>query len=167
MKKLLIACVGVLVIGSCIFMFIISPITLRTGDRKMPEATTSTDEIKSGIVIEEKFNNITDNISEIAIVFSRLYEQEDCSIIIELLNGNDLLTREVVYALDIPGDHRTYVKPASQISGYVGKELTLRIYSDTSAGTGLAVMVDGDDNSMYTMGGNTKKGTLCFSITGK
>lgn len=148
-------------------MFIISPISVKSGNREMPDATTSTQEITSGVVIEEKFNNITDDINEIAIVFSKLYEQEDCSIIIELLNGQELLIREVVYGLNVPGDHRTYVKPSSPISGFVGKELTLRIYSDTSAGTGLAVMVDGNDNSMYTMGGNTFKGTLCFSITGK
>ena len=148
-------------------MFIISPVSIKSGNREMPEATTSTQEITSGVVIEEKFNNITNNISEIAIVFSKLYAQEDCSIIIELLNGKELLTREVVYGLDIPGDHRTYVRPSNPISGLVGKELTLKIYSDTSAGTGLAVMVDGNDNSMYTMGGNTFKGTLCFSITGK
>ena len=165
--KILLIVVAALVLGSCIFMFTISPINLKKGNREMPEATAMTNEITSGVVVEQKFKNITDNINEIAIVFTRLYEQEDCSLVIELLDGNDVLAMNVVYGPDVKGDHRTYAYPNAPITGYVGKELTLRIHSDTTAGTGLAVMVNEKENTTYNFGENIKKGTICFSITGE
>lgn len=168
-RNILIAVVAVLVLGSCIFMFAISPISVKKGNREMPDADSQTGEILSGIVVRQDFNNITDNINEIAIVFSRdYYLEENTNIIIELLNDSEVLIHSELNADDIEGNHRTYLKPASPISGLVGKDLTLKISTDSTAGTGLSIMCNNSDNSSkYTYGDNVVNGTLCFSITGE
>lgn len=169
LRNILIIIVALLAIGSCIFMFIISPIQFGTGDRKMPKADSNTSEILNGTIIEQKFINRTKEIQEIAIVFHREYSlEENTNIYVELLDGSNVLAQNVVNADDVQSEHRTYIKPTSPISGYVGKELTLKIYTDSSAGTGLSVMCDStDSSSSYTYAGNQITGTLCFSITGK
>lgn len=149
-------------------MFIISPLSIKKGNREMPEATSETEEITSGIVVEQKFRNITEDINEIAVVFSRHYDlAENVDMVIELLDGNNALASESINCDDIQGNHRTYIKPTSLISGYVGKELTLRVYTKSTAGTGLAIMMNTDENTSFTFGNDSVKGTLCFSITGK
>ena len=168
-KGFLISIVAALVVGSCIFMFIISPISIKEGNREMPDATSETEEIKNGIIVEQKFNNYTEDIEEIAIVFSRHYDLgENVDMIIELLDGSNILTSASINCDDIEAEHRTYVKPNKTISGFVGKELTLKIYTKSSAGTGLALKMNSNDkNSSFVFGNETVKGTLCFSITGK
>lgn len=167
-RNILIALVAVLVIGSCVFMFIISPIKVKTGNREMPEANGQTQEILSGIIVEQKFKNYTEDINEVAIVFSRAYDLgENVDMVIELLNGSEVLASVNVDADSIEANHRTYLKPASTLSGLVGKELTLRVYTKSTAGTGLSLMINTDEDSSFTYGTETLKGTICFSITGK
>lgn len=167
-RNILIALVAALVIGSCVFMFIISPIKVKTGNREMPDANNQTEEILSGIVIEENFKNYTEDINEIAVVFSRAYDLgEHTDIVIELLNGVDILASESIDADSIEANHRTYLRPSSVLSGLVGKELTLKIYTTSTAGTGLSLMINTDEDSSFTYGNKTLKGTICFSVTGK
>ena len=167
-RNILIAVVAALVIGSCIFMFIISPLKIKTGNREMPEANGQTQEIMNGIIIEQKFINRTEDIKEVALVFSRAYDLgEDVDIVIELLNGGDVLASTNVNADSIQANHRTYLKPAKVLSDLVGKELTLRVSTTSTAGTGLSIMINTDEDSSFIYGNETLKGTLCFSITGK
>lgn len=168
-RNILIAIVAGLVIGSCIFMFIISPPVVKKGNREMPKATSETDDITNDTIVEQKFINTTEDIEEIAIVFSRHYNLgENVDMIIELLDGNNVLASTSINCDDIEAEHRTYIKPNNTISGFVGKELTLRIYTSSSAGTGLALKMNSDDkNSSFIFGNETVKGTLCFSVTGK
>ena len=168
-RNILLGIVAALVVVSCIFMFIISPLNIKKGNREMPDATSETEEITSGVVVEQKFKNITEDIQEIAIVFSRHYDLgEDVDMVIELSDGSNVLAASKVNCDDIQSGHRTFIKPTNVISGYVGKELTLKIYTTSTAGTGLAIMMNSDDsNSSFTFGNNIIKGTLCFSITGK
>lgn len=168
-RNILLGIVAALVVVSCIFMFIISPLNIKKGNREMPDATSETEEIVNGIIVEQKFKNITEDIQEIAIVFSRHYDLgENVEMVIELADGSNILASSNINCDDIQGSHRTYVKPKNIISGYVGKELTLRIYTKSTAGTGLSIMMNADEkNSTFVFGNNTIKGTLCFSITGK
>ena len=168
-RNILLIIVAALVVGSCIFMFIISPLNIKKGNREMPDATSETEEIVNGIIVEQKFKNMTEDIQEIAVVFSRHYDLgEDVDMVIELSEGSNLLASSRINCDDIQGNHRTYVKPENIISGYVGKELTLKIYTTSTAGTGLSVMMNADDSSSsFVFGNNSVKGTLCFSITGK
>lgn len=167
LKKILIICVGLLAIGSIGFMIIISPIS-RSKDRKLPEANGETSEILGGVVVEQNFINTTDNIQEIAIVFNRAYYLDDtANMIIELLDGNNVLTSTSINADSIEGNHRTYLKPENLLKGYVGKELTLKVYTTSSAGTGLSLMTNKDENTSFKFGGEEIQGTICFSVTGK
>lgn len=168
-RNILIVIVAALVVGSCIFMFRISPLNIKKGNREMPDATSETEEITSEIIVEQKFKNMTEDVQELAVVFSRHYTlDERADMVIELLDGNNVLASTRINCDDIQGSHRTYVRPENVISGYVGKELILRVYTKSTAGTGLALMMSSNDrNSSFTFGNNVIKGTICFSITGK
>lgn len=149
-------------------MFAISPVKVKSGNKEMPEADGQTQELLSGIVIEQKFTNITEDIQEIAVVFNRLYFlEENTNVVIEIVDGSNVLAQSVLNADDIEGNHRTYVKPSKPISGYVGKELELRIYTDSTAGTGLSLMTNSSADSSYVYGDQKINGSICFSITGK
>lgn len=168
-RNIVIVAVAALVVGSLAFMFIISPIKPKQGNKEMPTASSQTDEITSEIVVQQQFTNITEDISEVAVVFNRLYELgEDVYMVIELLDGNEILASEKIVTDTIEGSHRTYLRPTNPISGFVGKELTLKIYTTSTAGTGLTLMIDANDkSSSFLFGSQTLKGTICFSITGK
>ena len=150
-------------------MFAISPAKNKTGNREMPEADGSTDEITENVIIEQDFINATENINEIAIVFDRLYLlDEKCDMVIELAHGNEILATRTINCDDIEGSHRTYLHPESPLADLVGEELTLRIYSKTTWGTGLSLMSREDyKNSTYKFGNKTLNGTICFSVNGK
>lgn len=137
-------------------------------DREMPEATNSTEELTSNLIIEQKFVNKTENIKEIAIVFSRLYFlEDDCNIKIDLLDNSKVLASLTINADDIEGDHRTYIVPNNPIKGYKGKELELRISTDSTAGTGLSLMYSDNSNESFMIGNDKVEGSICFSITGE
>lgn len=172
MKKALIIFAAVLAVVGCIFMFAINPSNSNesnntpTADSEVPEADGRTEEILEGVTIEQRFKCKSDSISEIAIVFSRLYDLgEECGIYIELDEGSNVLVQEKIDADSIQADHRTYVKLGTPLKGMKGKELTLKIFSETSAGTGLCVMINSKDtSSTYSYKGQTLQGTLCFAI---
>lgn len=170
-KNILLGIVVALVIGSCVFMFVISPLGIKKGNREMPVATSETEEIMGDIIIEQKFKNTTEDIREIAVVFSRHYdigeEGDWINIYIELLDGSNVLASTSIKCDDIKGDHRTFIKPSSPIHGYVGKELSLKIYTNSPGGTGLSIMINDSKNMSFMFGGKQMIGTMCFSITGK
>lgn len=139
--------------------------TVNNGDMTMPEANAVTDEITKNIVIEQKFKYTPDTISEIAIVFTRKYYSEGISIVIELLDGDTLLATDKYKIEGIDDQHRTYLKPDKMISGVSGKELTLRIYPETKKDTGMAIMMQENNNTVFSFGNKEIKGTLCFSVS--
>ena len=176
LKNILIIVTAVLVIGSCIFMFIISPISKtekvdEIGNMEMVAANTITDELTRDIVVEQKFINKTENINEIAVVFTRNYylQEKDANtqVVIELCEGNAVLCSESIVANDIPDQHRVYVRPSSPITDKVGKELTLRIYVKEDCDSGVSIMVNDEVNSNYKFGNKKMSGSICFSITGE
>ena len=74
-------------------------------------------------------------------------------------------TEQVVNAAKIEEQHRTYVEPASALTGMANKKLTIRIYPITKEDTGLVVMMNKDADSSFKFDNKTIKGTLCFSVT--
>lgn len=165
--KLVIIFAGILAVVGCVSMFILSPIGQKTGNIEIPDADGSTAEILSGITVEQKFQNITENITEIAVVFDRAYYlYDEANMIIELADGNNVLAKDTYSADNIPGSHRTYLKPNAPINGYVGKELTIRIYTDSTAGTGLSLMTTNKGGS-YKFGDQKVNGSICFSVIGE
>lgn len=176
-RNVLIAVAVIIALLSCIFMFSISPVFDRTGssssiNREMPTADGITEELAKGVVVEQSFKNTTDNIKEIAVVFSRLYfldeDDKEVPVKIELLDGNSILAETSVASNDIPDQHRVYISIAEPITGYVGKELTLKVYENIGSDTGVALMRCGDaPNSSYRFGNKKMAGTICFSIIGE
>lgn len=167
-RNTVIAIVAAIIVGILVFLLFMNPIRTKKGNREMPKATSETDEITNLIIVEQKFINVTEDINEIAIVFSRHYDLgEDVDMIIELLDDNKVLASKSINCDDIQGNHRTYINPDKIISGYFGKELTLKIYTESSAGTGLSIMMNEEEDSSFMFGNKSIKGSLCFSITGK
>lgn len=141
-------------------------------NREMPEADGTTDELTRGLVVSQEFVNTTDNINEIAVVFSRIYflEEKDSNVnvVIELLDGNKSLIKSLIKSNDVPDQHRVYAYADSPVSGYVGKKLTLKIYEDANRDTGLVLMKsEKASKSSYKFGNKKKDGSICFSITGE
>lgn len=157
-------------------MFTISPIkktenVSEISNRELPAANATTDELTKGLVVCEDFINTTDNINEIAVVFTRLYflDEKDASntLAIELLDGNKVLASGSFITNDIPDQHRVYVYPTSPITGMVGKELTLKVYDNSGCDTGVSLMIDNTSTSSFKFGNKTQNGTICFSIIGE
>lgn len=139
--------------------------TVNNGDMTMPEANAVTDEITKNVVIEQQFKYAPDTISEVAIVFTRKYYSEGIFIVIELLDGDTLLVKDKYKIEGIDDQHRTYLKPDKKISGVAGKELTLKIYSETKKDTGMAIMMQENNSTTFKFGDKEIKGTLCFSVS--
>lgn len=172
-KTVLIVICVVLVFAGAIFMFggninkkqeiDIS----ESSNREMPTADAITGEITEDTIVEQKFINTTDNIVEIATVFTKTYISKHCYLTIELLDGETSLVKESILVEDIPDQHRVYVRPSSPITGVLGKELTLRMYSDPKSDTGLELMICTSEDTSFNFGKKEIKGTICFSITGQ
>ncbi len=159
-------------------MFIISPSNSKVVpvenvcDRQMPDADGTTNELTKGLVVKQDFINTTENIKEIAVVFSRMYflEEDDyeVDIAIELLDGSKSLAKQLFVANDIPDQHRVYVTLDTPLSGYVGKELTLKIYEVSKSDTGVMLMKSENyPDSTYKFGSKKCNGSICFSISGE
>lgn len=175
-KNTLIIIAAALVIVSIVFMIVLSlkNKTVNVTEIKnleMPQATCVTEELTKGIVVEQDFINTTDNITEIAVVFSRVYylDEKDAehTVAIELLDGNKTLASTIVKSNDIPDQHRVYLYPKSPIANVVGKELTLKIYENSKCDTGVSLLVSDNVDTKYKFGGSKKQGSICFSITGQ
>ena len=168
-KILLIFCIAFVLIGFLIMFHDRIPKNvipeIVSEDRKMPDANAITQEITGNISVEQDFINTTDNITQLAVVFTRLYDS-DAVIVIELDDGNTVLMQKAVKCSDIKDQHRTFVETDEPVKDVVNKELTLKIYSQSAADTGLALMMQENDDSTFHFGNTEMKGTICFSISG-
>ena len=169
-ERLIIIVTAVFVVLSLLFMFggsifRSSGKSRRSDSTVMPEATSTTSEIKRGAVIEQDFINTSDTISKVGIVFARNAYREGINIVIELLEGSNVLASASVDSGAIEDQHRTYVEPSAALTGMKNKQLTLRIYPDSKDDTGLMVMMSKDADSTFRFDNKTVKGTLCFSVT--
>ena len=173
LEKIIIAATAVFIIVSLLAMFGGS---LFNGEKKgksrkgdstvMPEATEITSEIKGSTIVEQSFVNTTDTISKVGIVFSRYSYLEGVHITMELRDGNTVLASTSVNVANIEDQHRTYIEPASVLTGMKNKTLTIRIYSAEKEDTGMKIMMARtNDGSSCQCGKITVDGTLCFSVT--
>ena len=176
-----------IVIGVCVFVIIVGTLimfggksnsnkqqsnngsenipVINNGDMTMPEANAITDEILGNTIVEQKFIYNQDTISEVAIVFTRKRLLEGINIGVALYDGNKVLA-EYWYKVDgIEDQHRTYLKIDKKITGVKGKELTLRIYSDDKKDTGMAIMMQENNQTTFKFGNKVVNGTLCFSVS--
>ena len=154
-----------LMFGGNIFKGSGSGSSSRTDMTVMPEATDLTAEIKRSTVIEQEFVSSTDDISKVGIVFARDRYLEGVHMVIELLEGNTVLASNSVNVAKIEDQHRTYVEPASKLTGMKGKTLKLRIYCAEKEDTGMKIMMSKDVKTTFKFGNKTIDGTLCFSVT--
>lgn len=169
-KILLVCCVVFVLLGFLIMFFDRIPKNvvpdIVSEDRKMPDANAITQEITGDISVEQDFINTTDNITQLAVVFTRLYDA-DAVVVIELDDGGSVLLQKAVKCSDVKDQHRMFVETEEPLKDVVNKELTLRIYSQNASDTGLALMMQANDDSTFRFGNTEMKGTICFSISGK
>lgn len=172
-RNILIAIVAIVAIGSCFFMFKISPISkndkIAESNTEIPSANFLTEELTKGLVVEQEFTCSVDNIKNVAVVFSRLYylDENDANntLAIELLEGNSVLASTSIKSNEIPDQHRVYLTPSTSLSEMKGKILTLKIYENSKCDTGVALMANSDAKTNYRFGNSTMNGTICFSVS--
>ena len=170
LEKLVIAVTAIFIIAAVLFVFgekIFNGKTIpKTDSTVMAEATGTTNEIKKKTVVEQDFINTTDTISKLGIVFSRLSYKEGITMCLELLDGDKILASTTLDSAQVEEQHRTYIEPATKLSGMKDKKLTFRIYAvDNEEDTGLVIMMNKDADTTFRFGGKDIKGTLCFSVT--
>ena len=91
---------------------------------------------------------------------------QDVHLTLELLEGDKVLASNSINVAKIEEQHRTYVTPASKLTGMKGKTLTLKIYPTDKEDTGMKIMVASNiADSSYKFGNVTYDGSLCFSVT--
>lgn len=170
-RKIVIAVTALFVVASLLFMFGGNLFKgggngiRKTDSTVMPEATDITSEIKADTVVEQDYVNTTNTISKVGVVFSRYIYLEGAHITMELLDGNTVLASRTINVADIQEQHRTFIEPASVLSGMKNKTLTIKIYSTEKEDTGMKLMMARTGNSSFKFGKINVKGTLCFSIT--
>ena len=170
LEKAVIIATAVFVVMALLFMFgrnlLSNKSDVRTNDSTvMPEATNTTNEIKSGIVVEQDFVCTSDSVSKLGIVFTRLAYKEGINVVLELLDGNSTLASTTVKVAAIEDQHRTYIEPSAKLNGMKDRTLTIRIYPVEKEDTGLVIMMNKDADTSFRFGDKTVKGTLCFSVT--
>lgn len=138
---------------------------INSGDLTMPEANAISEEIKGDTIVEQSFRYEPDSISQIAVVFTRKYYLEGVSIVIELREGNNVLASNSYKVEGLEDQHRTFLDIGGKLTGLAGKDLTLRIYSESKKDTGMALMIQENKKNHFSFGKETIKGTLCFTIS--
>ena len=169
LEKIVIAVTAVFIVISVLLVFgknIFkgSDAIRKTDSTLMPEATETTNEIRKKVTVEQDFICTTDSISKLGIVFSRLAYADDVDLVIELLNGKEVLASKTINAGKIEDQHRTFIEPASKLTGMKNKKLTIRIYPTKEADTGLVIMMDKNAKASFRFASKTIKGTLCFAV---
>lgn len=162
--KLIIVLATLFVVAGFVFMFGNGLKTRKSDSTIMPEATGTTEPLNDGVIITQNFVNTTDTISSLGIVFYRITYYEDVHLIIELLDGDNILASKRIDVSKVEDYHRTFVEPSKKLTGMKDKTLTIRIYCEEVADTGLVVMMSDKVNSNYQYNGKSEKGSLCFSV---
>ena len=176
MKKkelIIIAVIALFVLAGFGFMFKDSftggdkPQKHTAGDyTKMPEATGVTNEITRHLVVEQKFVNKKDSISELAVVFNKFEEfekKENVKLTISLLCDDEILAEETYNNCDIEDQHRVFIKLNQNYSDMSGKELTLLIEGKDND-TGMYLMMQENKDSAFMFGNLKINGTICFTL---
>ena len=165
-EKFILIITSIFIIVSVWFMFgkeVFFPSPIRSDDSTlMPEANGVSETIGTGVRLEQNYQNSTDIISRIGIVFSRENYYDDATLVIELWNGNNLIASNSYNAANINSEHRTFLDVNT--NGMKNKKLTIKIYSLNENDTGLRAMIQKRNDSTYIEGDYTTKGTICFQI---
>ena len=170
-EKIIIAVAIVFIVVAVLFVFgrnmsVKSDKIRRTDSTVMPEATGTSNEIRRTTIVSQDFVNTSDTISKVGIVFVRASYMQDVHLTLELLEGDKVLASNSINVTKIEEQHRTYVTPASKLTGMKGKTLTLKIYPTDKEDTGMKIMVASNiADSSYKFGNVTYDGSLCFSVT--
>ena len=168
-QKIVIIVAAVFVLVSILFMFgrtLFSSKAARYSDSTvMPEATGTTNEIRSSTVVQQDFICSVETISKVGIVFVRDKYIQGVDLAMELYDDSTLLDSTTVNVAKIEEQHRTYIEPTSKLSGMKNKTLTLKIYSADKEDTGIVIMMSDKVNSNFKFGNKAINGSLCFSVT--
>ena len=134
------------------------------------EADTVTTEISRGVVVSQDFICPVDNIESVSVVFTKLYREGKGTLSVCLVDGTNVLyLQKYDISKDVPEQHRLYLEPEEPVSGYKGKVLTLRMFSDAKPYDGVSAMMNignAPEGSTIKINNKAIDGTLCFSVSG-
>ncbi|MBQ2658428.1 MAG: ABC transporter permease [Erysipelotrichaceae bacterium] len=135
----------------------------------MPEADSVTDEIVKGMDVRQEFVNTVDRIESATLVFTKFYREGSGNLVIDLLEGDRVLMREILNIDEIPEQGSVVLRADRPIEDMKGKRLSFRLYSNTEENRSLAAMMTKEnvlsDSRLY-VNGEPCEGMLCFSVDG-
>ncbi|MBR4422026.1 MAG: hypothetical protein IKS69_05785 [Erysipelotrichaceae bacterium] len=166
-ENILIAIALILIAVSFIFMFSKRYHSRLNGNdsldvTKIHDATTVSSLINRGSTVSQDFVCPYDRISELVIIFNKTDENNDGTITVELLKGEETIFTQALSVKDIADQHRTKIKVDS--TGNKGQAMTLKIAAGDD--TGLALMIDEATEAWYSFDHQARKGTICFALNG-
>ena len=130
----------------------------------MPEADSVTDEIVKGMDVRQEFVNTVDRIESATLVFTKFYREGSGNLVIDLLEGDRVLMREILNIDEIPEQGSVVLRADRPIEDMKGKRLSFRLYSNAEENRSLAAMMTKEnvlsDFRLY-VNGEPCEGMLC------
>lgn len=140
-----------------------------SGNTAPTEANAITEEIITGVTVEQEFICNIDKPEELTLIFTKQYRDASGKVLVELLDEDKTVYSTKLSASTIPEQHRVVIELPDRLEDCKGKTLKLRVTSDCTKNNGVFMMMRKDSslNTFVKPGTIKQKGTLCFGITGR
>jgi ABC-type polysaccharide/polyol phosphate export systems, permease component len=142
------------------------------GNIDMLKAESSLVELREGIVVKQSFLAPIQRLQSVSVQLGTFHRSNSGIFTIELYNQQDgtVLMRGNFSASNITEGQRVTISTESPIEGLYNVPLTIRMYSDSAIGAGVAPMmasaVKQRNNGELFINGDKIEGVLCFSASG-
>lgn len=141
------------------------------GNIDMVEADSSPVELREGIVVEQNFFAPIQCLQSVSVQLGTFYRSNSGVITLELYNKQDgvVLMSGIFSASDIKEGQRVTISAETPIERLYNVPLTIRIYSNSAIGAGVAPMVASSVQHVgreLFINGSKTQGVLCFSVSG-
>lgn len=134
-------------------------------------ATNGVGELSSGIVVTQRFVNEIEMIDSFEIQWATFYRTNTGNVYVELVDpsNGDVLCSDTLRAEDITEALFTSHRILGQTDRLSGKELEIRLSSDSAIGSAVAPLMSNvrdESDSGLAINGEPVNGRLCFSAKG-
>ena len=164
-----------LVLMTVIYWQMVPYYSTKTEETEMITPTGVVGEITDGMIIEQKFTVLAENLNSIQLLTST-YNRENMGSVHFVISAQDgtILSSSVMDVQDLNNDQLTDIPLSAQIAGYQGQSLTLKLFTE-GVSSGLAPTlyfgVSGEAEQTtaigcFTVNGETQNGQLCLTTHG-
>lgn len=130
---------------------------------------SSTDELTTGVVVEQRFINKVDRLKSVSFECTTHYRTNSGTITAELYHNYDLLIKENILASDVEEGVPITITSDKYLENLTGQELKLKLTSTSTKGNGVTPLVFSwnPDGTYLTVNGKDVVGGLVFSTSGQ